>query len=95
MDTLAREGGEQFWPLHDFVPTSDGQSLPLPEMVGVSRNHTMPCAEHHALQATRQGEPVRLKNVRLAIVWQHGGRRRVAAVSLAEGETLRSAAARP
>ena len=37
----------------------------------------------------REGAPSRVKNVRCIIVWTHKGARRVAAVSLAEAETLR------
>ena len=80
---------EQFWKLNEFRPDPKVPSLPFPATVAVSRNHSWPSDEHNAVQSQRGGAPSRVKNVHCALVWEQAGQRRIAAVSLAEAETLR------
>ena len=80
---------EQFWALNEFRPDPQVPSLPFPATVTVSRNHSWPSDEHNVVQSQRGGAPSRVKNVRCALVWEHARQRRIAAVSLAEAETLR------
>ena len=88
----------QFWTLQQFRPDPRVSALPFPSTVFVSHNHSFSTEEHCAVQSQRGGAPSRVKNVRCALVWEWQGdagdalasvRRGVAAVSLAEAETLR------
>jgi hypothetical protein len=104
LDALETEGpvAQQFWALNEFTPERGVSPLPFKSTVMVSRNHSWPTEEHHTVQMQRGGASSRVKNVLCALVWewQGGGatdappvpsgmRRGVAAVSLAEAETLR------
>jgi hypothetical protein len=91
-DAMMSEDGtrEQFWELRQFRPAPETPTLPFPSTVLVSRNHSWPSEEHHMVQSQRGGAPSRVKNVHCAlVVVDRRGQRRVAAVSLAEAETLR------
>jgi hypothetical protein len=95
----AASGLHQFWSLKEFIPDPRVAALPFPSTVVVSRNHSLPTEEHWTVQSERGGAPSRVKNVLCALVWEWQSpagdalvptvQRGVAAVSLAEAETLR------
>ena len=103
LDALAtRTGAASMTPwfrLNEFRPDPGGLALPFADTVHVSYNHSLPAEKHWAVQSERGGAPSRVKNVLCALVWEWQGdtgedlaprvRRGVAAVSLAEAETLR------
>jgi hypothetical protein len=103
LDALAtRTGAGSMTPwfrLNEFRPDPGGLALPFAGTVHVSYNHSLPAEKHWAVQSERGGAPSRVKNVLCALVWEWQGdtgedlaprvRRGVAAVSLAEAETLR------